>query len=67
MTLCNTGQPVTLTIRDKVAIGGFVLAILVAVGAVWLRQESLLQELIGQQKLLEYRVGQLEEAVESDA
>jgi hypothetical protein len=56
---------VTLTVRDKVAIGGFVLAILVAVGAVWLRQETLLQELIGQQKLIEYRVGQLEEAVEA--
>jgi len=65
VTLCTSGQAVTLTVRDKVAIGGFVLAILVAVGAVWLRQETLLQELIGQQKLIEYRVGQLEEAVEA--
>lgn len=66
MTLSNTSQPVTLGIRDKIAIGGFVLAILVAVGAVWLRQETLLQELIGQQRLLEYRVSQLERTLDPD-
>jgi hypothetical protein len=65
MTLPN-GQPVSLGIRDKVAIGTFTLMILASLCAVWLRQETLLQELISQQRLLEYRVGQLENTLDSD-
>lgn len=65
MTLPN-GQPVTLTLRDKLAIGTFTLLILASLCAVWLRQETLLQELISQQRLLEYRVGQLEDTLDSD-
>lgn len=65
MTLPN-GQHVTLGVRDKVAIAGLAFAVFCSVVAVWLRQETLLQELLTQQRLLDYRVQQLEHAVEAD-
>lgn len=63
MTLEN-GQRVHLTLSDWLRLATFAALVLGALAGIWLRQETLLRELLQRQTLTEYRLERLEERVQ---
>lgn len=60
MTL-QSGQPVHLSFADWMRLISLVVVVVGSIIGVLYRQESLIRDVVQSQKLLEYRVQQLEE------